>query len=118
MKYEDRIVCFIDILGFKSIINRTVDRDYNDIESEIKESHKKIKYLVREYNKLSNNFETKNKHLIKDFDIFINEFQDILIEKVKSSEEQILKAYVQMAIKAVAREVLKLKFPPNELKIK
>jgi len=36
MKYEDRIVCFIDILGFKSIINRTVDGEDNDIESEIK----------------------------------------------------------------------------------
>ncbi|MBY9017985.1 MAG: hypothetical protein KGD66_04045, partial [Candidatus Lokiarchaeota archaeon] len=56
--------------------------------------------------------------LIKDFDIFINEFQDILIEKVKSSEEQILKAYVQMAIKAVARQVLTLNFLQNELKIK
>ncbi|HNP68766.1 MAG TPA: hypothetical protein PKH16_12740 [Aequorivita sp.] len=39
MKYEDRIVCFIDILGFKTIINGTVDREDNDIESEIKLIH-------------------------------------------------------------------------------
>ncbi len=36
MKYEDRIVCFIDILGFKSIINKTIDKDNNDNEAEIK----------------------------------------------------------------------------------
>lgn len=36
MKYDDRIVCFIDILGFKSIINQTIDKDGNDKEEEIK----------------------------------------------------------------------------------
>ena len=35
MKYEDRIVCFIDVLGFKNIINKTLDKEGNDIESEI-----------------------------------------------------------------------------------
>lgn len=34
MNYENRIVLFLDILGFKSIINKTVNKD-NDIETSI-----------------------------------------------------------------------------------
>ncbi len=35
MKYEKRIVAFIDILGFKSLLNDTLDKDGNDKEEEI-----------------------------------------------------------------------------------
>ncbi|MHA1669032.1 MAG: prenyltransferase/squalene oxidase repeat-containing protein [Promethearchaeota archaeon] len=112
-----RVGDYIETEQFKKAYSRIKLRE-KDIESEIKESQKKIKYLVREYDKLSHNFETKNRHLIKDFDLFINEFHDILIEKVKSSEEQILKVYVQMAIKAVAHRILTVNFLQNELKIK
>lgn len=35
MNYDDRIVCFIDILSFKNIINATVNSENKDIKSEI-----------------------------------------------------------------------------------
>jgi len=35
MKYEQRIVAFLDILGFKSLLDETVDKDGNDIEVKI-----------------------------------------------------------------------------------
>lgn len=35
MKYENRIVCFIDILGFRAIIGRTKDKNGNDVEKEV-----------------------------------------------------------------------------------
>lgn len=35
MKYEERIVAFIDILGFKSLLNDTLDKDGNDNEVKI-----------------------------------------------------------------------------------
>jgi len=34
-KYEDRIVAFVDILGFRDILTKTVDKDGNDIQSQI-----------------------------------------------------------------------------------
>ena len=35
MKYEQRIVAFIDILGFKSLLEGTVEKDGNDNEKAI-----------------------------------------------------------------------------------
>jgi len=35
MKYEQRIVAFIDILGFKSLLNDTLDKNGNDKEEKI-----------------------------------------------------------------------------------
>ncbi|MEM7951934.1 hypothetical protein Q4R36_09720, partial [Morganella morganii] len=35
MNYEQRIVAFIDILGFKSLLNDTLDKNGNDKEEKI-----------------------------------------------------------------------------------
>lgn len=35
MNYEDRIVLYIDILGFKELLNETTDKDGNDVETAI-----------------------------------------------------------------------------------
>jgi len=88
------------------------------IEQEIKNTSKEIKDLIRTFNRNSNDFETKNIHIIDDFNRFIKEFNDILREKVNTLEELIIKSYVEMAIKAVANEFLTLSFLQNELKIK
>lgn len=88
------------------------------IEQEIKNTSKDIKDLIRIFNRNSNDFETKNIHIIDDFDRFIKEFTEILREKVNKLEELIIKSYVEMAIKAVANEFLTLSFLQNELKIK
>ncbi|MBY8986771.1 MAG: hypothetical protein KGD65_16985, partial [Candidatus Lokiarchaeota archaeon] len=88
------------------------------IEQEIKNTSREIKDLIRIFNRNSNNFETKNIHIIEDFNRFIKEFNEILREKVNTLEELIIKSYVDMAIKAVANEFLTLSFLQSELKIK
>ena len=45
MNYENRITAFIDILGFKDILNKTVNKDETDNEVEIDK-------LVRAYNSI------------------------------------------------------------------
>lgn len=45
MNYENRITAFIDILGFKDILNKTVNKDDTDNESEIDD-------LVKAYNSI------------------------------------------------------------------
>ncbi|GAB6097487.1 hypothetical protein JCM14469_37410 [Desulfatiferula olefinivorans] len=35
MKYNDRIICFIDILGFRDLVGNTIDSSSNDNEKEI-----------------------------------------------------------------------------------
>ena len=114
---QSRVEDYIETEQFKKAYVKIKKRE-KDIELEIKETNKNLVYSIREFNKVSNNFETKNKHLIRDFEQFIKEFKDILTEKVKSSEEQILRAYVQMAIKAMASKMLTVSFLQSELKIK
>jgi len=77
-----------------------------------------VKNLVKEFNKQSSGFETKNKYILEDFNKFINEFQYALTEKVKSLEQLIIKSYVDMTIKAVSNEYLTIAFLNHELKIK
>jgi hypothetical protein len=47
MKYEDRIVVFIDILGFKAIIRNTLDENGNEIESRVEKLNNAL-LIVRE----------------------------------------------------------------------
>ena len=49
---------------------------------------------------------------------FIDEYTEILVEKVKALERLILKSYIEMTLKAVANEYLTVGFLNNELKIK
>ena len=114
---QARVEDLIETEQFKRAYLKVNKRQKN-IEQEIKDVNKRNKEQIKEFNKQSNNFETKNKHIIEDFDRFIKEFSDILREKVKSLEELVIKSYVEMAIKAVANEFLTLSFLQNELKIK
>jgi hypothetical protein len=114
---QTRVDDDIEIKDYKSASFKVQKRS-DHIEKEISLINKKVKTLVKELNKQSNNFETKNRHILDDFDKFVMEFNDILSEKVKTSEQSILKSYVKMAIKAVSNEYLTLSFLNNELKIK
>ena len=114
---QARVEDYLETEQFKRAYLKVNKRQKN-IEQEIKDVNKRNKEQIKEFNKQSNNFETKNKHIIDDFDRFIKEFNDILREKVKSLEELVLKSYIEMAIKAVANEFLTLSFLQNELKIK
>ena len=33
--YENKVVAFVDILGFKDILTKTVDKENNDVQSQI-----------------------------------------------------------------------------------
>ncbi len=114
---QARVEEYIETEQFKRAYLKVNKRQKN-IEQEIKDVNKRNKELIKEFNKQSNNFETKNKHIIDDFERFIKEVSDILREKVNFLEELVVKSYVEMAIKAVANEFLTISFLQNELKIK
>ncbi|MHA1319536.1 MAG: hypothetical protein ACTSQ1_06925 [Promethearchaeota archaeon] len=114
---QARVENYVETEQFKRAYLR-VNKKQKYIEQEIKNTSKEIKDLIMIFNRNSNDFETKNIHIINDFDRFSKEFNEILREKVNALEELIIKSYVEMAIKAVANEFLTLSFLQNELKIK
>ncbi len=114
---QARVEDHVETEQFKRAYLR-VNKKQKYIDHEIRNTNRRIKDLYKEFNRNSNDFETKNKHIINDFDRFIKEFNETLREKVKTLEELIVKSYVEMAIKAVANEFLTLSFLQNELKMK
>ncbi|MFX1572489.1 MAG: hypothetical protein ACFFB0_07050 [Promethearchaeota archaeon] len=112
-KVEDNI----EIKEFKKI-NVIIQNRAKNIEMEIKEINRSAKDKIKEFNRQSKNFSQISKFILEDFDKFVNEYTEILNEKVKSLERLFLKAYIEMAIKAVANEYLTIGFLNNELKIK
>ncbi|MFX1311632.1 MAG: hypothetical protein ACFFHD_03330 [Promethearchaeota archaeon] len=114
---ERKVEEHIEIKEFKRI-NVIIQKRAKSIESEIKEINKTASDKIKEFNKQSKNFNQISKFILKDFDNFINEFLEILNEKMKSLERLILKAYIEMSIKAVANEYLTIGFLNQELKIK
>jgi len=114
---QARVEDYIETEQFKRAYLK-VNKKHKYIDQEIRNTNRRIKDMYKEFNRNSNDFETKNKHIIDDFDRFVLEFNEILREKVKTLEESIVKSYVEFAIKAVANEFLTLSFLQNELKIK
>jgi hypothetical protein len=114
---QARVEDYIETEQFKRAYVR-VNKKHKYIEQEIRNTNRRIKDLFKGFIRNSNDFETKNQHIINDFDRFIKEFNDILREKVKTLEELIVKSYVDMAVKAVANEYLTLSFLQNELNMK
>ncbi|MHA1987003.1 MAG: prenyltransferase/squalene oxidase repeat-containing protein [Promethearchaeota archaeon] len=114
---EKKVEDNIEIKEFKKI-NILIQKRAKNIEAEIKESTRTANTMIREYNRRSKNFRQISKFVLEDFDNFITEFTEILSEKVKTLERLILKAYINMTIKAVANEFLTVSFLNNELKIR
>ncbi len=114
---QTRVEDDIEIANHK-IANSKIQKRAKDIENQISRIVKDVKNLVKEFNKQSSGFETKNKYILEDFAKFINEFQYALTEKVKSLEQLIIKSYVDMTIKAVSNEYLTISFLNHELKMK
>lgn len=114
---QARVEDDIEVKEFKRA-NHKIQKRAKNIVRNIKIIKKNIKNNIKEFNKQSINFETKNKYIIKDFDQFLKNFKEILSEKVKSLERLIIKSYVKMAIKAVANEFLTINFLYEEIKIK
>ncbi|MHA2036474.1 MAG: prenyltransferase/squalene oxidase repeat-containing protein [Promethearchaeota archaeon] len=112
-KVEDNI----EIKEFKKI-NILIQKRGKNIENEIKEINRATNLMIRDYNRQSKNFQQISKFVFDDYDKFIVEFKEILNEKVKTLERLILKAYINMTIKAVANEFLTVSFLNNELKIR
>ncbi len=116
-KLQTRIEDYIDTNEFKRA-NLRLDKRVENIEDTINEINAQLRKIIREFNKQAKDFETKNKHILIDFSKYINEFKVVLCEKSKSLESEILKSFIQMAIKAVANEFLTIGFIKKELKIK
>ncbi|MHA2005891.1 MAG: prenyltransferase/squalene oxidase repeat-containing protein [Promethearchaeota archaeon] len=112
-KVEDNI----EIKEYKRI-NVIVHKRAKSIETEIKVIKKTANTRIKEFDRQSKNFGQISKFVLDDFDKFINEYTEILSEKIKSLERLILKSYIDMTIKAVANEYLTIGFLNNELKIK
>jgi hypothetical protein len=112
-KVEDNI----EIKEFKRC-NVLIQKRAKSIELEIKDIIKTIDITTKEFNKKSKNFRETSKFILKDFNKFIDEYLEILYEKVKALERLIIKSYIDMSIKAVANEYLTIGFLNNELKIK
>ncbi len=112
-KVEDNI----EIKEFKKC-NVLIQKRAKDIELEIKEITKSINNTTKEFIKQSKNFKQTSKFMLEDFNKFIDEYTEILVEKVKALERLILKSYIEMTLKAVANEYLTVGFLNNELKIK
>ena len=112
-KVEDNI----EIKEFKKS-NILIQRRAKTIDSEIKEIKKSVEAKFKDFSKQSKNFNQISKFILEDFNNFIDEYSEILNEKVKALERLILKSYIDMTIKAVANEYLTVGFLNNELKIK
>ncbi|MFX1408949.1 MAG: hypothetical protein ACFFA6_01245 [Promethearchaeota archaeon] len=112
-KVEDNI----EIKEFKRI-NLIVQKRAKNIEIEIKEINKNVNNKIREFNRQSKDFSQTSKYIQEDYNKFINEYTEILSEKVKSLERLVLKSYIDMTIRAVTNEFLTIGFLNHELKIK
>ncbi|MFX1389420.1 MAG: hypothetical protein ACFE9Z_05070 [Promethearchaeota archaeon] len=112
-KVEDNI----EIKEFKKC-NVIIQKRAKNIEAELKQIIKSVEMSIKEYSKQSKNFKQTSKFMLEDFSKFIEEYGEILNEKVKALERLILKSYIDMTIKAVANEYLTIGFLNNELKIK
>jgi len=112
-KVEDNI----EIKEFKKS-NIIIQKRAKSIDLEIKEIRKSIDSAIKEFTKQSKNFSQTSKFIIEDFNKFIDDYSEILAEKVRALERLILKSYIDMTIKAVANEYLTIGFLNNELKIK
>ncbi len=112
-KVEDNI----EIKEFKKS-NYLIQKRAKNIELEIKEVKRYIDNTFKDFSRKSKNFTQISKFILDDFNKFIEEYSEILNEKVKALERLILKSYIRMTIKAVANEYLTVGFLNNELKIK
>lgn len=65
--YENRVVAFVDILGFKDILTKTVDKDNNDVQSQI-DKVTDAYYSMRDVWDLDEEISNENPELKKAYD--------------------------------------------------
>jgi len=114
---ERKVADNIEIKEFKKC-NVLIQKRAKSIDSEIKEINRHLATMIKDFSRQSKNFSQISKFILEDFNKFIDEYSEILSEKVKALERLILKSYIDMTIKAVANEYLTIGFLNNELKIK
>ncbi|MBD3214034.1 MAG: hypothetical protein GF311_15600 [Candidatus Lokiarchaeota archaeon] len=114
---QSRVEDYIEIKEFKRAYSR-IDKRVEKIEENVKEINNNVLGMVREFGRKANDFETKNKYILDDFKKYLDDYDSILTEKVKSLERLILKNFIEMAIEAVSNRFLTISFLHKELKIK
>lgn len=80
MKYENRIVLFLDILNFKNLVDATVDSNDRDIEVKIKELHDAVSDLRQG---VMNPISLSNKYSRR-----VTQFSDSLVISIKEDDNQ------------------------------
>ncbi|MFX1305040.1 MAG: hypothetical protein ACFE9X_16920 [Promethearchaeota archaeon] len=114
---ERKVADNIEIKEFKKC-NVLIQKRAKSIDLEIREINRQLDAMIKDFSRQSKNFGQISKFILEDFNKFIDEYSEILSEKVKALERLILKSYIDMTIKAVANEYLTIGFLNNELKIK
>jgi len=114
---QTRVEDNIEIKEYKYAYSK-IEKRVEKIEETIQEINSEIQKMVNEFSKKANDFENKNKYIIDNFKQYLNEYDSILVEKVKTLERLILKSFIEMAIKAVSNEFLTVSFLHKELNIK
>ncbi len=114
-KLQTRIEDYIEINEFQRAYLK-IDEKIEAIDSEINIMKNEIREMIKAYNKeTKNNFETKNKYPLEEFNKYLTEYRAILTEKTKSLKSVILESFIQMAIKGVTNEFLTVSFIAKEL---
>src|SRR5690606_18352277 len=87
MNYQDRVVVFIDILGFKELLNETVDKEGNDNTEGINKLTQAYKSIrdVWDLDKVTSNSKILKKTLIQSKQISI--FSDCIVISFPAKEK-------------------------------
>lgn len=82
-EYEERIVAFIDILGFRSLVNSTIDRETSEVDSD------KLKILGDSLMLIKRGFKDSLEDIQKPSDFQITYFSDSIVVSFPSSVENL-----------------------------
>lgn len=82
-EYEERIVAFIDILGFRSLVNGTIDRETSEVDND------KLKILGDSLMLIKRGFKDSLEDLQKSSDFQITYFSDSIVVSFPSSVENL-----------------------------
>lgn len=85
MNYENRVTAFIDLLGFKDLLSKTIDNKNNDVPEEIDKIYEAYR-SIREVWNLDEKDSTRGKRVPKDSKM-ITTFSDCLVISFRTEEE-------------------------------
>ncbi len=107
----------IEIKKFKSAIQKLHDK-LSKIDDIINRSEKELKLKNKEITSKSKVFSVKNKYLLDRWEIFIEEYRNIIIEKELNLELLILENYIKTVINVFKDEYIPFNYLAREFNLK